>query len=54
MDNEKKKQLIEQIVAFPKLCENVTLDEAIKWSNNNPETKPHFIVHQSKDHVIIY
>lgn len=53
-DKEKKLKIIEQIKALPKLktCSNV--QEAIGWSDSNPETKPHFILRKDEGHVIIH
>lgn len=58
MPKELSKSEREAIIATLKqakvLATAHTVESAIAWSDEHPETKPHFLVHKDGGHVIIY
>jgi len=52
-EKEIRLDIVKQIktLGIKKQCE--TVGEAIVWSNQHPETQPHFISHKDGGHVII-
>lgn len=54
LTKSEKEAIVAAIKQGKRLTTKSSLSEAIKYSDENPKTKPHFLVATNKGHIVIY
>ncbi len=54
LTKKERDAIVATIKQGKQLADASDLQEAVKWSDKNPKTKPHFLIHSEGGHVIVY